>query len=388
MSSRSDARNVIPAGFLLSTFGILAVGALAYYVISRAAEAEQLVLQSAVRIATIERLQQQMLDAESTARLFLVNGAPRVRDIYKKKVGLIEDQFQHLREQVKDIGAVSQQLRELEQLVTRRFAFLEATVNLRGSDGLEAVRDGPIGPGIAQMEAVTTAIEQMKHAERSVLAERIAQRHRHTGLLEIGLFSVMALGIATIAIIFRYMDRLWKARVAAETNATHLAHHDALTGLPNRRLLDDRMAISIARAKRYGHTLAVLCLDLDGFKRVNDTFGHAAGDELLRLVASRLSAALRADDTIARLGGDEFVVALAHLTDDSYATTVAEKIIGEVSAPYDLQGQRAAIGTSVGIALYPRDGDTQEALLRNADRALYSAKSAGKGRYALAAAAS
>ena len=159
-----------------------------------------------------------------------------------------------------------------------------------------------------------------------------------------------------------------------------LAHYDPLTGLPNRRLLLDRLRQSLAQASRHDRAIALLFLDLDGFKQINDGFGHAVGDEVLRNVAARLKDCVRKGDTIARLGGDEFVVVLpqVHTRDD--AALVAEKILRALTAP--MERIDAVIGTSIGIALMPADGkDDAESLMRKADTAMYSAKEAGRSCY-------
>ncbi|HEX4327743.1 MAG TPA: diguanylate cyclase [Burkholderiales bacterium] len=169
----------------------------------------------------------------------------------------------------------------------------------------------------------------------------------------------------------------------------NLALHDPLTGLANRRLLEDRvrMALRHARREREGGQAAVLFLDLDGFKQVNDTLGHHAGDLLLKQVAGRLQAAVRGDDTVARLGGDEFVVTLNKVTGEEDASLVAQKIIEAVARPYDLEGETAHVTTSMGIAIYPAHGHDAETLMQGADAALYRAKEAGKNVFRVAAAA-
>ena len=172
-----------------------------------------------------------------------------------------------------------------------------------------------------------------------------------------------------------------RERRAAEAKITHLAYHDGLTGLANRLLLHDRLDHALAQAARVGEVMAVLCLDLDRFKAVNDTLGHAAGDVLLRKVADRLRECVRASDTIARIGGDEFVVVQVNAHQPNGAVTLADRIIEHICAPYDLEGQRASIGTSVGISFYPQDGATAGELMKHADVALYRAKSSGRGRF-------
>ena len=163
----------------------------------------------------------------------------------------------------------------------------------------------------------------------------------------------------------------------------HQAYHDALTGLPNRLLFADRLALALANARRRGRGLAVLYLDLDDFKHVNDTLGHTVGDHLLQDVARRLGKTLRADDTVARMGGDEFVLLLPDIDDADTAARVAEKLVEAIARPFEVDGRSFYFTTSVGISLFPADGDDPETLLRNADSALYRAKDQGRHGYQL-----
>lgn len=167
-------------------------------------------------------------------------------------------------------------------------------------------------------------------------------------------------------------------RHLAEQRAWDLAHQDSLTGLPNRHLLLDRLNQALAQADRYGLKVAVMFMDLDRFKSVNDTLGHLAGDALLRQVAERLAQQLRAVDTVARLGGDEFVVLLTEITGATDASLVAEKLLGALAPPVELEGQSVHVSASIGVSLYPDDARDADALMRNADTAMYHVKGAGR----------
>jgi diguanylate cyclase (GGDEF)-like protein/PAS domain S-box-containing protein len=167
----------------------------------------------------------------------------------------------------------------------------------------------------------------------------------------------------------------------AEFNIQKLAYYDTLTGLPNRLLLQDRLRQAIKRAERYQQMLAVLFLDLDHFKVINDTLGHAAGDQLLKEVASRLSLHVRSYDTVARMGGDEFVIILNQITSTGHVPGVAQKILETLSPPFELGTQEVFVTTSIGIALYPTDGNDGERLMKNADTAMYLAKERGRNSY-------
>jgi diguanylate cyclase (GGDEF)-like protein/PAS domain S-box-containing protein len=171
-------------------------------------------------------------------------------------------------------------------------------------------------------------------------------------------------------------------RRALEKAIRDMAFHDPLTGLPNRKLLSDRLSLALAQAHRGRRTMAVLFLDLDGFKAVNDGWGHAQGDELLRDVAGRLAGALRTGDTVARIGGDEFTVLIPELPSEDGAAEVSRKILRELERDFRVGGSECRVTASIGIALYPRDGSDADALLRNADAAMYRAKLAGGNRFA------
>jgi diguanylate cyclase (GGDEF)-like protein/PAS domain S-box-containing protein len=166
-----------------------------------------------------------------------------------------------------------------------------------------------------------------------------------------------------------------------EERLHRLAHYDALTGLPNRVLLTDRLHQAMAHAQRNGTQVGLLFLDLDRFKLVNDTLGHRAGDQLLQEVALRLESCVRAEDTVARLGGDEFTVIVPSLHGPAGAANVAEKIIEALSAPFSLQGQDIFATASIGIALYPLTADSPETLIKHADIAMYQAKEQGRNNY-------
>ncbi|MEJ2456147.1 MAG: EAL domain-containing protein [Candidatus Thiodiazotropha sp.] len=167
----------------------------------------------------------------------------------------------------------------------------------------------------------------------------------------------------------------------SQTQLEHLAHHDSLTNLPNRLLFEDRLQHAISQSKRQGRQLAVLFLDLDRFKNINDTLGHAMGDELLKEVAKRLQHILRDGDTAARLGGDEFTVLVENLEDPSQAAVVAAKIQESFKTPYQIAGRELHITTSIGISIYPEDGQTVADLTKNADAAMYQAKEQGRNNY-------
>ncbi len=170
-------------------------------------------------------------------------------------------------------------------------------------------------------------------------------------------------------------------RKQAEQRAQHLADHDALTGLPNRRLLEDRLTQALALSYRNRKQTAVMFVDLDRFKTINDSLGHAVGDVLLKEVARRLVAQLRVGDTICRIGGDEFVVVLPESKRSTDAANVAQKVIEQLSLPINVEGRELHVTPSIGISVFPDDGRDAETLIRNADAAMYHAKEMGRANY-------
>jgi diguanylate cyclase (GGDEF)-like protein/PAS domain S-box-containing protein len=171
------------------------------------------------------------------------------------------------------------------------------------------------------------------------------------------------------------------AQRRSEQRIQRLAYFDNLTGLPNRELFFDRFDHAIQRAQRHGAHLALLFLDLDRFKNVNDTLGHPVGDQLLRAVAERLQRLVRSEDTLARLGGDEFTLLLESVERRDYVSQVAAKVVHSLAQPFDIDGHRLHIGASVGISLYPEDGSDATSLVKHADSAMYQAKSAGRNTF-------
>lgn len=179
------------------------------------------------------------------------------------------------------------------------------------------------------------------------------------------------------------LEKNLKERDAQEEKIKFLAYHDALTRLPNRVLFEDRLGQALAMAARNKELVGVMFLDLDRFKTINDTFGHSAGDQLLQTVAERLMGCLRATDTVTRMGGDEFLLIITGLKDMTQITGVAEKLLSALFQPLKLEMIEITVSGSLGISVYPQDGNDQETLIRNADAAMYYAKSKGRNNYQL-----
>ena len=164
-----------------------------------------------------------------------------------------------------------------------------------------------------------------------------------------------------------------------EESARHASFHDPLTGLPNRVLFNERLEHGLAQAKRHDWTLAVMFLDLDNFKSVNDLYEHDAGDKVLQIISQRLKETMRVDDTVSRHGGDEFLYLLVEIQDRRAITSLAEKIIKVIQEPCDLGTLNLVINASIGISIFPDDGESADVLIKSADRAMYQAKRTKSG---------
>jgi diguanylate cyclase len=222
-------------------------------------------------------------------------------------------------------------------------------------------------------EKWTIVISAMPHYENG-------QQSEHPLLV---LQAGISISLLIALLVWLFLDDRARALQAA-FQAMELALYDALTSLPNRKLLDERLHQAIASAKRSGHRLALLFIDLDKFKPVNDTYGHAYGDLLLKEVAKRLQGCMRESDTAARLGGDEFVALLVDVEDEHAALRVAEKILHQLSVPYEFSGHVFEISASIGGAMYPEHATDAKALMKAADLAMYDAKHSGRSNVKLA----
>jgi diguanylate cyclase (GGDEF)-like protein len=276
--------------------------------------------------------------------------------------------------------------RERELIVRQRdlIAFAqpiqEQVINLIGADFTQEAADLVLKQAIPAQNRVLAVLSQLDaEAQRVALAaSRKAYEDHNVARSWMYLLSGIALfvGFLVAAVVLRYTSRIGRER-------EHLATQDALTGLPNRMLLEDRLEQALVRGKRRSRMVGVMFIDLDRFKRVNDTLGHASGDQLISEVAQRLRTVARAEDTVARLGGDEFVVIVSDASMISHILQVAEKIRVAMAAPYLVAGRELFCSSSIGISVYPNDGTDSSSLLKNADTAMYHAKSAGRDRFQL-----
>ena len=256
---------------------------------------------------------------------------------------------------VKPIKTVLGQSEAVKDLVD------EAAVELSSVNAVlrQEVADGDAAPGVEDALEKTEIVEDKVQEAADKLSEvnlALKQEVRERHVLEFRLAAVTE-------------------RAEASRNA---AFHDLLTGLPNRALFNDRLEHGLAQAKRHDRSLAVMFIDLDGFKKINDTYGHDAGDDVLKTIAIRLTANTRDDDTVSRHGGDEFLYLVTEVGGDEDTRAIAEKIIASIQMPLQMTADgvkiNASISASIGIALFPKDGSTAQALVTRADKAMYQAK--------------
>ncbi|VEF25977.1 Cyclic di-GMP phosphodiesterase Gmr [Shewanella baltica] len=237
----------------------------------------------------------------------------------------------------------------------------------------------PLVPLINKALALIDAQHQQQIYARWVSFSVATESAKYLLWLRYIVFGVIILCLVMVAVLLvnRRLNREITQRLVAEKRLLHVANHDALTQLPNRALLDDRLAQALLSHQREQAHFALLFIDLDGFKQINDQHGHPIGDELLVQVAQKLTKVIRGSDTVARFGGDEFVILLNRVQDLDAATQVADNILQALSSPLLIQGVSVSIAVSMGVVIYPRDGDTAIGLLKKADQLMYQAKSCG-----------
>src|SRR6185295_6243198 len=180
---------------------------------------------------------------------------------------------------------------------------------------------------------------------------------------------------------YRGVGKEISERKQDEERIQFLANHDALTSLPNRTMFSEVLNVAIQNARRYNRNFAVLFIDLDRFKNINDTLGHEAGDKLLQEMGARLTQTVRSSDVVARLGGDEFVILIQEVSEAKQVAVVSRKILSTLIEPVFMQGQECRVTASIGICMYPSDAQDEQALMKNADIAMYRAKDDGKNTY-------
>jgi diguanylate cyclase (GGDEF)-like protein len=331
-----------------------------------------------------------------------ITEAARELEVGNEAAGTLQDSLEQLTRAHADLrygddyvgipGGLSPELDELYDSLEPRY---RAVVNRAGS--IFVLGNSGLSVSHEQVEALAADAELYETAMRTIGFRYQTEAESRVANLRVLEYALLSLTIVVLIIeglfLFRpaatATRRRWEEQLAShisereedQRRVSYLARFDPLTGLINRFMFSDRLQNAIARARRDGGLVSLMFLDLDEFKAVNDRFGHATGDALLKQVAERLDAAVRESDTVARIGGDEFTVVLEGNQRVEDAGHVATKILRALEVPYDVAGNQLHITASIGIALYPIDGEDADGLLRDADIAMYSAKSAGRNTY-------
>ena len=326
-------------------------------------------------------LRAHLLELRSAARLGARTGEAGAFHLIERRAIDTETELGHLEKRAaegSDLPGVSALAATSRMLVMHA----RSVAGVRSAHGAESATE------LAQRaEALSNEATAALDAVLSSVTQRINERTERQ--LEVGerlrryITGLMVVAIAVLGGLYAAYRSVQRREREAQRRIEYLAHFDTVTGLPNRALLADRLAQELARARRSSQEFAVLLFDLDGFKDVNDTWGHAAGDRVLAAVAERARHCVRASDTVGRLGGDEFLAILPE-TSAAGAGGVAEKLRESLAAPYVLDGATAQLSASIGVSLYPDHGEDAQSLQRAADAALYTAKREGKNRTAFA----
>jgi len=370
------------AGLLMAAATIGVLGFLTLSELDREASLHRAVLAAQGVKDSLDNLRTHLNELRAAARLGALTGDSEAFVDIERRAGEVETELVFLAER----ASADAPLPSFESLAP---AARLLVVHARSISAARSTR-GSITAGALVREAEKVESEAIRALDRSDAAVTARINERTTAQLELSerlrryvtwLVFGSVVGLGGLFMAYR---RVQTRERAAQSRIERLAHFDMLTGLPNRALLIDRLNQESSRAKRGARPFAVLMFDLDGFKKVNDTWGHAAGDQLLRQVGTRSRACVRASDTVGRLGGDEFLALLPETTLDG-AREVAEKLRMALREPYDLgKGTTATVGASVGIAVFPQHGTDAEDLQRAADGALYHSKREGKNRISVA----
>ena len=314
----------------------------------------------------------------------------------------LEETQRRYQETLEELRASEEQAREALRLLDNIIENIPTAVQVKSVvDGLRIQRwnkAAEILYGVPASEAIGRTVfdlwprdkaEKMHEADLELIArgggmDDFRDREavtRHQGEIRVHMRKVPLVDSGRVTHLIVIADDVTERR-QTEERIRYLATHDSLTGLPNRAMFGEMLAHAVEAGGRYRRAFAVMFVDLDRFKEVNDTFGHEAGDLLLKAVAGRLAAAVRASDIVARLSGDEFVILIEEAGSREQVVPVARKVLAAAVEPVDLgDGRRCGVSASVGIALFPEDGADSDALLRNADAAMYRAKQAGKNGF-------
>jgi diguanylate cyclase (GGDEF)-like protein len=360
-------------------FVIVAANAfLTYRTIANLVETSRAVESTLEAIASLKSVQSDIVGAETGLRGYILSGERDRLARAHDSLSRAAQPIQALRERPEAIPDQAQRVESADALIGEELERFSALIETERSKGMSAtIRSISATGGAATIRRVQAIVQDLLAVEDAQLAARTAQSGRSSDLSVITAAVATLFNLGLLGAVILLARREIKERRQAEEVVKFAATHDPLTGLPNRVLLAERVNRAVAAAKSEGRSTAVLFIDLDRFKNINDALGHEAGDRLLQNVADRLVRCVRRSDTVARQGGDEFVVLIEAFQAPGDLTQVAEKILAEVAGPMTVYGKEFQITASVGISTFPADGEDLRALLKNADMAMYRAKQQG-----------
>jgi diguanylate cyclase (GGDEF)-like protein len=318
-------------------------------------------------------------DSETGQRNYILT---ENRDHLESSLKLLQSAASSLNELLEAVNRDPQEVHKatrLQSLIAARAAQFEGALeHLKNGKKAAALQAMTSTQGRQILEGADEVFAQFSESQGALFERRIGELQQSTSFALVTFNVATFCGLFLLGLLYYLVYRDIAERRRAEEKLRVVSTHDSLTALPNRTLLHERLSHALAKAQRHGRQLAVLFIDLDRFKNVNDTLGHDAGDRLLQVTAQRLYDCLRETDTMARQGGDEFVVLMDELTDHEPITRVSQRILDAVAQPLVIDGQELHITASIGISVYPEDGRT---LLRNADIAMYRAKEKGRNNF-------
>jgi diguanylate cyclase (GGDEF)-like protein len=379
-----SAGRIIGAGLVAAGVLIVALCLGVLYALDREGRVHQDAIDQLERSDRVEAVRSALADLGHAARLAATSASGGSSDAVERAAATIESGLEEM--EMRDAtgpGAVA--AKEIDRLARLAVLNARSVASARGARGKASTEAAAREAELLAAEA-SSSLERELDARGASLNRDAARQIRAGRTLRIAVTVALAGALGLLAIVFTLYRTARHRERAALARIEQLAHFDSLTALPNRALIRDRLHHEAARSRRSGRPFTVLLFDLDGFKAVNDTWGHAAGDAALKQAATRAHSALRNSDTAGRLGGDEFLAILPETTAQG-AVSVAEKLRMALREPYALSQGTARMSASIGIASWPADAEDEDALLHAADTALYSAKRHGKDRVEQARAA-
>jgi diguanylate cyclase (GGDEF)-like protein len=361
-------------------FAILAVNALiAYQAIVSLKEATRSVEDGLRLVELLRSASAAVADSEAGQRSYIISEKKEYLEDSTEVLRVADRRLNEIRGLIGNDAVELQRIGALQSSIAARSAEFEHTLALlTKGDRPGALKAISTEGSRRNLEGTYELFRQLSAKQDALFMQRTRQLQENSHFSFATQYIATFFGLVFLGLIYYLVYRDITVRRQTEEKLRIVATHDPLTALPNRTLLHERLSHALAKAQRHGRQLAVLLIDLDRFKHVNDTLGHEAGDTLLQAAARRFYDCLRETDTMARQGGDEFVVLMDELSDREPITRVSQRILDAMAEPFVIEGQEIHVTASVGISVYPDDGRT---LLRNADLALYRAKEKGKNNY-------